>query len=161
RQTYWDVRSLGAEIVSGVAAPRRPFLRYAVGSSIRFLAGRVKPISGETELRAHAAAAWLLRAQAARPDGGVAYGYFPCRPPEWGWKLSYPETTGYIMTSLLAYDACFPGRGIVEPVRRMAEWEAEIQMPSGAVQGGQICPPEKRTAAAFNTGMVLDGWCSA
>jgi len=29
------------------------------------------------------------------------------------------------------------------------------------VQGGPVCAPERQTAAAFNTGMVLDGWCSA
>ncbi|MFQ5728831.1 MAG: hypothetical protein ACE5GN_00530, partial [Waddliaceae bacterium] len=43
----------------------------------------------------------------------------------------------------------------------MAKWEIEIQMPSGAVQGGTVCPPEKQTAAAFNTGMVLEGWSAA
>lgn len=34
-------------------------------------------------------------------------------------------------------------------------------MPSGAVQGGPVVPPDRQTPAAFNTGMVLDGWCSA
>jgi len=34
-------------------------------------------------------------------------------------------------------------------------------MGSGAVQGGPVCPPNEQTPAAFNTGMVLDGWCSA
>src|SRR5438445_9622930 len=43
----------------------------------------------------------------------------------------------------------------------MAEWEIEIQRLSGAVQGGPVCPPEKQTPTAFNTGMVLDGWVTA
>ncbi len=161
RQAYWDARALGAELASGAAAARRPFLRYAASNHFRFLAGRTTPIAGETEARAHAAVGWLLRAQAASPDGGVSYGYFPCRGPEWGWKPSYPETTGYIMTSLLAYGARFPDRPVAHAVRRMSEWEVEIQMPSGAVQGRAVCSPEKQTPAAFNTGMVLDGWCSA
>ena len=158
---YWDALGLRAELAAGMAPARRPFLRDAATSHLRFLAGRVIPIAGETEAHAHAAAGWLLRAQATRADGGVSYGYFPCRGPEWGWKPSYPETTGYIITSLLAYGTRFPERPVAQAVRRMAEWEAEIQMPSGAVQGGQVCPPEKQTPAAFNTGMVLDGWCSA
>jgi len=43
----------------------------------------------------------------------------------------------------------------------MAEWEIEIQMPSGAVQGGMVCAPERQVAAVFNTGMVLQGWSAA
>jgi hypothetical protein len=39
----------------------------------------------------------------------------------------------------------------------MALWEAEIQMPSGAVQGGKLTSPDRQWPAAFNTGMVLDG----
>jgi hypothetical protein len=42
----------------------------------------------------------------------------------------------------------------------MARWECAVQMGNGAVQGGPVCAPERQTAAAFNTGMVLDGWCS-
>jgi hypothetical protein len=65
------------------------------------------------------------------------------------------------MTSLLVYGARFPDHPVHNAVRRMAEWEADVQMKSGAVQGGPVCAPENQTAAAFNSGMVLDGWCSA
>lgn len=161
RQTYWNARALAAELIAGTSAARRGFLRVAAASHIRFLAGHVAPIAGQTLARAHAAARWLLRAQQASSDGGVSYGYFPCSGPEWGWKPSYPETTGYVMTSLLAYGSRFPDQSTADAVGRMAHWEAAIQMPSGAVQGGQVCAPERQTPAAFNTGMVLDGWCSA
>jgi hypothetical protein len=43
----------------------------------------------------------------------------------------------------------------------MADWEIEVQMPSGAVQGGTVCAPERQVAAVFNTGMVLQGWSAA
>jgi hypothetical protein len=43
----------------------------------------------------------------------------------------------------------------------MADWEVEVQMPNGAVQGGAVVPRAQQTPVAFNTGMVLDGWCSA
>src|SRR5262249_30617227 len=41
------------------------------------------------------------------------------------------------------------------------EWEMEIQMPCGATQGGPLDPATEATPCAFNTGMVLDGLCSA
>jgi len=41
----------------------------------------------------------------------------------------------------------------------MARWEVEIQMESGAVQGGVIGFPP--TPAIFNTGQVLFGWAAA
>ena len=117
-------------------------------------------MAGETWERAVAAYDWLARAQDAMTDGGVAYGYFPCDVAG-GWKRSYPETTGYIITSLLEF-ARRTGRSEArERALRMARWEAAVQMPSGAVQGGIIAPPDKQTPAAFNTGMVLDGWTSA
>lgn len=160
RQVWWASARLAEEV--GAARRRAPagFRDHARADMRRYLTGRVRPVVGDNERRAHAAAGWLLRAQQVAGDGGASYGYFPCLGPEWGWKPSYPETTGYIMTSLLAYGRRFPGRDVRDAVRRMAEWEIAVQMPSGAVQGGQVCAPEKQTAAAFNTGMVLDGWCS-
>jgi hypothetical protein len=41
----------------------------------------------------------------------------------------------------------------------MADWECEVQMPSGAVQGGTINDPP--TPAVFNTGQVIFGWVRA
>jgi ribonuclease Z len=42
------------------------------------------------QLRAEAAAAWLLRGQAATRDDGVSLGYFPCHPDTTtGWLESY------------------------------------------------------------------------
>ena len=119
----------------------------------------VPPVSGEIGRRAALAAGWLLRAQDATADSGVSYGYFPVGGRR-GWEPSYPETTGYIMTSLLAYARRAGQPGLVERVVRMGHWEAEVQMPSGAVQGGKLTSPDKQRAAAFNTGMVLDGFVS-
>jgi uncharacterized protein YyaL (SSP411 family) len=42
---------------------------------------------------------------------------------------------------------------------RMARWESDVQMESGAVQGGVIDFPP--TPAIFNTGQVLFGWSAA
>lgn len=117
-------------------------------------------IDGEIDERLKAAVDWILRAQKATPDDGVPVGYFPVGAYD-GWMPSYPETTGYIITSLLKYADIYQAEEVREAALKMADWEIDIQMPGGAVQGGPVCAPEKQTAAAFNTGMVLDGWCSA
>lgn len=119
------------------------------------------PVTGETRERAAQGVAWLLRAQQATADAGVSLGYFPCAGGESAWKPSYPETTGYIITTLLAYAARTGQQEVAARALSMADWEIDVQMASGAVQGGAVCAPSQQTAAAFNTGMVLDGWCSA
>jgi uncharacterized protein YyaL (SSP411 family) len=77
------------------------------------------------------------------------------------WRPSYPETTGYIITSLLNFASRYDDPNARDAALRMANWEVSIQMFSGAVQGGPVVARQQQTAAAFNTGIVLDGWCSA
>lgn len=48
---------------------------------------------------AHAAADWLLRSQEIANDGGYAHSYHFL----YGWQKSYPETTGYIIPSLIEW----------------------------------------------------------
>ena len=137
----------------------RAFAATVIRDFTAFIAG-VKPVAGETIERARAAAAWLIRAQNATGCGGVSYGYFPLRSPR-GWQAAYPETTGYIITSLLNYAGAFDDDIARLSALQMARWEISVQMPSGAVQGGILTPSEAQTPAAFNTGMVLDGLVSA
>lgn len=116
------------------------------------------PRDPEEHLRA--AMEWLCRAQDATPDDGVSRSYHLT----WnyisggkGWASSYPETTGYIIETFFDYadrtgDASYRERAI-----RMAQWESEVQMPSGAVRGG-VMSSEPPTPAIFNTGQVILGW---
>jgi uncharacterized protein YyaL (SSP411 family) len=161
RQVYWDAAALGGELARQFDAGNAPFRRHAQQDLARYLLGTVRPVVGETEMRARAAAGWILRAQGASPDDGVSLGYFPCSRDGAGWRPSYPETTGYIITSLLAFADRYGDAPARAAALRMAHWEVAVQMPSGAVQGGPVCAAEQQTAAAFNTGMVLDGLCSA
>lgn len=158
RRAYWSrarqFQSLKDALVGGEPAFRKVVLGDHLGRR-----ASIAPVAGETAGRAALAVAWLLRAQDATDDGGVSYGYFPTGPAG-GWQLSYPETTGYIMTSLLAYGRRARRPELVERVARMAHWEADVQMPSGAVQGGMLASAERQAPAAFNTGMVLDGFVS-
>jgi hypothetical protein len=95
---------------------------------------------------------WLMRAQDSTPDDGVSYGY----SLHSGWTVSYPETTGYILQTMLQYHDAFGGEVILERARRMARWEADIQMPSGAIPGN--FGTDRPVPVAFNTGQVLLGW---
>lgn len=135
----------------------RGFAKLVARDALSFVTG-VRPIEGETLERVRAAAEWLMRAQ--DEGGGVSYGYFPCEKTP-GWQAPYPETTGYIITSLLAYARDMGDVAARESAMRMARWEVAVQMPSGAVQGGKLTSRDKQTPAAFNTGMVLDGLVSA
>ncbi|MEO8751357.1 MAG: hypothetical protein ABI624_01635 [Casimicrobiaceae bacterium] len=161
RQIYWRARTFGGELARLFERGNGAFRRHALRDFARFALGTVRPIVDETEARARAAVDWLLRAQAATPDEGVSLGYFPCSRDMDAWKPSYPETTGYIISSLLRYAARFDDERVRAAAMRMAHWEVAVQMPSGAVQGGPVAAPGQQTAAAFNTGMVLDGWCTA
>ena len=161
RANYWRAVALGRELARLTDIRNSAFRRHVLRDLARYWFDAPRPVTGETAERARAAVAWLLRAQAATPDDGVSLGWFPCAVDADGWKPSYPETTGYIITSLLGYARLFGDARARTAALSMAHWEIEVQMHSGAVQGGPLCPPEKQTPAAFNTGMVLDGWCSA
>jgi len=162
RQRYWTLASHFALARVLLRPLNREVARHAAWDCFRYIAKSVQPIEGETGQRASAAAGWLLRAQDATPDDGVSLGYFPCdQNGTNGWRLSYPETTGYIIPTLLEFARRFKEEEIWQRALRMANWEMTIQMPSGAVQSGPLCSPDRQVPAVFNTGMVLLGYSAA
>jgi hypothetical protein len=154
---------LQAARLSRLGRPSRGrFARHALRDLALFLIGGVQPVRGEAEKRAFEATGWILRAQAATPDAGVSYGYFPCHKTYAdGWLPSYPETTGYIIPTMLQFARQFGRPEVKERAVAMADWEIEVQMPTGAVQGGFLSAPDRRVPAVFNTGMVLHGLTEA
>jgi hypothetical protein len=105
---------------------------------------------------------WLCRAQDASGTGGVARSYslrFMRSHNRLGWLAAYPETTGYIIPTFFNYAAETENADYRRRAVRMAEWEVDVQMDCGAVQGGVIGFPP--TPAIFNTGQVLFGWVRA
>lgn len=107
----------------------------------------------EIETHIAAAMAWLCRAQDDGPDDGVA------RSATIGlrrFEHSYPETTGYIIPTFLARYRETGDADLLRRARAMGEWEIEIQMKSGAVQGGTGRWHPR--PAVFNTGQVMLGW---
>ncbi|MFA6262632.1 MAG: hypothetical protein WC760_14300, partial [Bacteroidia bacterium] len=97
---------------------------------------------------------WLALAQdrSASHDGGVARD-FSLRH---GWATSYPETTGYIIPTLLAYARRSGQSEFRDRALRMADWLVGIQLPGGGFQGGKI-DSVPVVPVTFNTGQILIG----
>jgi hypothetical protein len=97
---------------------------------------------------------WLCVAQdkSASHDGGVARHY------SWvdGWSTSYPETTGYIVPTILEHGAKRQDRDLIDRGRRMLDWLVKIQLPGGGFQGGVIGSTPV-IPVTFNTGQILMG----
>jgi hypothetical protein len=100
---------------------------------------------------------WLGRAQdhSATADGGVSRHFSLVS----GWGSSYPETTGYIVPTVLA---CATRRGGPEAevlrvrARKMLDWLVSIQLPGGGFQGGMV-DQTPVAPVTFNTGQILMG----
>lgn len=98
--------------------------------------------------------AWLKRAQdcSSSQDGGVARHYSFKN----GWAPSYPETTGYIIPTFLQHAKGTGDADLKQRAERMLNWEASIQLPSGAFQGSTIGVAQVHPVV-FDTGQVLQG----
>jgi glycosyltransferase involved in cell wall biosynthesis len=100
---------------------------------------------------------WLCRAQdhSRSQDGGVA-SHFSLLT---GWSSSYPETTGYIIPTILAYARLRQNEVLRRRAKKMLDWLVLLQFPDGSFQGGLVdsnpCVP-----VAFNTGQILLGLTS-
>ncbi len=120
-------------------------------------ASRPKLSAAPIETHLRAAADWLLRAQQATPDDGVAHSY-DIRQKK--WLASYPETTGYAIPTLYDYARHYNAPQYAEAATLMAHWESDIQMPDGGVRAGTM-DAEVVAPTIFNTGQVLFGWAKA
>lgn len=131
--------------------PWRPRHASLVWSSLRGSVGDQKAHG----LHLGAAIDWLCRAQDARDGhadaGGVSAGW----SFEDGWLPSYPETTGYIIETLLAAAQVLKRPELVGRAQRMIDWELSIQMSDGAFPG-HFGEPGSRPVI-FNTGQIMHG----
>ena len=107
---------------------------------------------------------WLKRAQDAAGNGGVAWGYVARSPARYGWPTgwwaAYPETTGYIVETMLRYARLAGDGDSRERALRMAEWELTIQLPDGGFQGG-VLGSTPVASSTFVTGQVVFGLLAA
>jgi len=97
---------------------------------------------------------WVERAQDFGSDRGVSWGTKFGQ----GFQPSYPETTGYIISTFLELARIFGKSEYRRRAIEMGLWEVATQMKSGAVMGGTVS--SNPNPAVFNTGQVLLGWAS-
>lgn len=116
------------------------------------------PLGGRKEAESHAREAlhWIYRAQDAAPDRGVSHSFQVGK----GWAASYPETTGYIIPTLLNRQAVTGEEEALTRALDMARWESSMQLESGAVIGSVVGQPDPKPVV-FNTGQVIFGWVAA
>jgi hypothetical protein len=98
--------------------------------------------------------AWLGRAQdrSASNDGGFARDFSLVR----GWATSYPETSGYIVPTLIAEAVYSRDPDLLARANRCLDWLLAIQFPDGGFQGGRV-DQSPRVPVTFNTGQILLG----
>ena len=101
-----------------------------------------------------AATRWLCVAQdrSRSADGGVARHFSLIS----GWATSYPETTGYIVPTILERAAITGDSELEARAIRMLDWLVSVQMPGGGFPGGVIGATPV-SATTFNTGQILMG----
>jgi hypothetical protein len=102
----------------------------------------------------NAGIAWMKTAQdrSRSRDGGIARYYSLID----GWSASYPETTGYIIPTLLKHAAKSEDKDLFDRVLKMLDWLVAIQLPEGGFQGG-LADSTPVVPVTFNTGSVLMG----
>lgn len=102
-----------------------------------------------------AAINWLCRAQDVRNHchdaGGVSAGW----NFEDGWLPSYPETSGYIIETLLAASRLLNRPELIARAQRIVDWELSLQHPDGAFPGHYGEPGSR--PVIFNTGQIMHG----
>lgn len=150
---------MGNPIISGVTAPIRAVQRYlslppeAKAMQRRDSAGLRGPDPG-VERAVLEAVGWICRAQdhSSSRDGGVARHYSLLT----GWGPSYPETTGYIVPTILDCGALWSDDGLRQRASRMLDWLVSIQHPDGSFHGG-VAGALPAAPVTFNTGQILLG----
>ncbi len=105
-----------------------------------------------------AALRWLERSQdrSASADGGLARHYSLVS----GWGPSYPETTGYVIPTLIDAAERTGRPDLRDRAARMVAWLESIQLASGAFQAGTAAA-SALVPTTFNTGQILIGLATA
>jgi uncharacterized protein YyaL (SSP411 family) len=149
---------LYAKYFSGtVFSPRAKYLfkdlyRYSLKSN-RFYRD-IHPDERQRKLAIGRAIQWLLTAQKATNDNGIGSYHLVNK-----WSSSYPETTGYIIPSLLHYASANNDDNIRDAALLAADWLVGIQHPHGGWQGGRV--NENRPPIVFNTAQIIRGLIAA
>lgn len=101
---------------------------------------------------------WLCRSQSNESHQGAGFDRAFNLIDE-KWELPYPETTGYIITTLINNAPSFPEMKLDNSAKIAGDWLKTTQFPSGAICAKQW-HVDNTTPSVFNTGMVLHGYIS-
>lgn len=147
--TFSRMRRIGDTLLT--ARAWRPATLAALGGGVMHRARNDELGLTDREHLA-AAAGWLARAQDAQRDGGVSGRYHLGR----GWSSSYPETTGYIVPTMLALESEGGLAGFRERARRCIEFLLGVQLECGGFPGMEIAQ-NRDTPSIFNSAQILNG----
>lgn len=110
------------------------------------------PSLGRYERHRRAAATWLARSFVDRCGGSRASLVVPGL-----WSRAYPETTGYIIPTLLELAGEYPELAARDLALRAGEWLLSLQHADGWWTGGLYPPRGTPSPSVFNTGQILFG----
>jgi len=96
---------------------------------------------------------WLLKSFSVHQDQGSASAFSLIK----GWGKSYPETTGYIIPTLLNFAACsdYRSKEIVNICNQSGKWLLSIQKSDGSFSGYRTSK-----SVVFDTGQIIFGLIS-
>lgn len=95
--------------------------------------------------------AWLLRS-IEKGNGGSCAHFSPLL----GWSKPYPETTGYLIPTLLQLETALGDERYASAAAATGQWLLQIQGSDGSWHGG-LHPNPGKPGSVFNTGQILKG----
>lgn len=98
---------------------------------------------------------WIVASFQATSDNGSSAYYHLTN----GWQTSYPETTGYLIPTMLEYSDYTEDASLERMAYDAAHWLVDIQLKIGGWEGGQV--GQGNEPRVFNTAMILDGLIAA
>lgn len=121
------------------------------------LSGRGPILAARPETTKHpahlaAGADWLMRSIEACGGQASSKGYRFLK----GWMPPYPETTGYIIPTLLALGDRFGEPRYALTAARLGQWLTTVQRPDGGFAGYELGLQQEPDV--FDTGMILLGF---
>lgn len=133
----------------------RPWEPRHVRLVVEDLIGVARQPVREHAVHLRAVLEWMCLAQDVRGDKGDAGGVSAGWSFEDGWLPAYPETTGYIIETMLAAAKLLERPELVDRAQRMIDWELSLQAPDGSFPGHFGEPGSH--PVIFNQGQIMHG----
>jgi uncharacterized protein YyaL (SSP411 family) len=129
----------------------RERIRTLVSQVTRDVRGKDSPILAD-EHHVDAAVGWLYESQDVTGCGGSAAAYNLVL----GWQGAFPETSGYIVTTLYDYATVTGSPEAAERAERMASWLLGLQNEDGSYSGYDTLGRDTGRTV-FDTGQIVFG----